>query len=405
MRHVVVAVFAAVAVLLARAAPAEACSCSVPGPPCAVMFLSTVFVGKVTAVSSGKTSAKTTFEVIDTLHSAFPLGKTVTIEHSSIGSMCGITFAQGTTYVVYAGGSSPTTLGVGACSRTHVWTKGDPDVAFAKQATTRTTARIEGTVALSAGGDSKPLAGVEVKAGGASAKTNGRGAFTLDVPPGTYSLAIGNPDLRLWQGRAVDVALPVAAACATPHLTVAYDGRIEGTVTGADGKPVSDLEVGAIAAKPSERSWRLSSRTDAKGHYLIHEVPAGTFQVGVSIPDYGGTDVASPYPTTFYGKKIVTKRAGLVQNIDFAIPAAIKRVTFKGTVRRADGSPIPKAYVTITPAGKNRSTSGPADDKGAYTAVELAGEDVTIRVCEGAACAEIKRATIAADETIDLVVK
>ena len=244
-----------------------------------------------------------------------------------------------------------------------------------------------------------------IGAGSASAKSNGKGGFTLDVPPGTYSLAIGNADLRLWQGRAVEVALPVAAACATPHLTVAYDGRIEGTVTGADGKPVADLEVGAIAVRPSERSWRLSSRTDAKGHYLLHEIPAGTFQVGVSIPDYGGTDVASPYPTTYYAEPIATKRAGLVSNIDFSIPAAIKRVTFTGTVRRADGSPIAKAYVTITPVGKNRSTSGPADDKGVYKAIELAGEDVSIKVCEGRACAEIKRAKIAADETIDLVIK
>jgi hypothetical protein len=393
------------AVFLARPAPAEACSCAAPGPPCSVMFLSTVFVGKVTSVASGRGTAKTTFEVLDTLHSAFPLGKTVTIEHGTIGSMCGITFAPGKTYVVYAGGTSATTLGVGACSRTHLLTKGDADVAFAKQATARTTARIDGTVALSSGNDAKPIAGVEVRAGGKSARTNGKGAFTLDVPPGTYALAIGNADLRLWQGRAVEVTLPVAAACATPHLTVAYDGRIEGTVTGADGKPVADLEVGAIATNPAARSWRLSGRTDATGHYVIHEVPAGVFRVGVSVPEYGGTDVASPYPPTFYGKAITTKRAGLVSNIDLALPAGIKRVTFRCLVRRANGSAIPKAYVTITPAGKNRSTSGPADNQGVYQAIELAGEDVTINACEGGTCAQVTRTNIATDETIDFTLK
>ena len=404
MRRLVVLVVVAVVTLL-RAAPAEACTCRAPGPPCEELFRATVFVGKVTNVVSKAQSAVTTFEVLDTLHSDFPLGKTITIEHGTIGSMCGTSFAQGTTYVVYAGGTAPDKLGGGACSRTHVWTKNDQDVVFAHTTSTRKTALIEGTVELTNGDSSNPKAGVEIRARGTggSVKSGPNGAFKLEVPPGTYSLEVTSPGLRVWQGRPVEVTLPVPAACAHPAISVSYDGRIEGTVTDPAGKAVRGIEVGAIAVRERDRSWRLSAKTDAQGHYLIHEVPAGSFLVGVSLPDYGGSDPQSPWPTTYYpgtpdlkkAKSIATKQSGLVSTIDFAVPAPAKVATFRGTVRRKDGSPSVGTSVMIVPAGRNRSTSAMTDAQGAYTLTELVGEDVVIRACDNGGskqqCAEDKR--------------
>jgi hypothetical protein len=46
-----------------------------------------------------------------------------------------------------------------------------------------------------------------------------------------------------------------------------------------------------------------------------------------------------------------------------------------------------------------------ADDAGAYTAVVLAGGDVTLKACESDTCVTVKRTKVAADETIDLTVK
>lgn len=392
---------------------AEACSCQGPGPACAELFLSTVFVGKVTKVVSNRGSDTTTFEVVETLNSTFPLPKTVTITHGNDGNVCGIAFTQGKTYVVYSGGTSATTLGVGACTNTHRYSKDDPDVKLAHAKVTRTTALVEGRAVVSQGSDSKPLAGVEVRAVGTkiSARSNAAGAFTLEVPPGAYTLEVLNQDLRIWQDRKVQFNVPSPAACAHPIVMVSYDGRVEGTVTDTAGAPVVGLEVHAIAKREGDRHWRLSAKTDATGHYLIHEVPAGTFLVGVSLPDYGGTSPQSPHPTTYYpgtpslakAKALAIKQAGLVGSIDFKVPAPTKVVTLSGTVRGKSGAPLPGVGVTIIPAGRNRSTGGSTDAKGSYSMQELAGEDVVIRACAGSpqVCVEDKRKTTT-DAVIDL---
>ena len=405
MRPGAVTAVIVLAVAIARPAPAAACSCPRPRAVCEALFDRTVFVGKVTDIvtTPNRARAQTTFEVVDTLHSTFPLPETVTIEHGTDGNTRGISFVKNRSYVVYAGGNSPSELSVNACGNTHALRKNDPDVAFAKQKSSLTTAVIIGKVVL-VGEEGETLPpGTEVRTAGRSAKTNARGEYRIEVPLGNHVLEIGNPELRLSDDfNEPVVAVPSARACARRTLRVEYDGRIEGTVTGASGGPVVGVEVGAARLGNFKR---LTARTDSSGRYRIHKVPPGTFKVGVSVPDYGGPSPESPYPTTFYGKTITTKRAGLVSNIDFSVPPPIKRVTFTGTVRRADGTPVPKAYVTITPAGKNRSTSGPADDGGVYKAVELAGEDVTIKSCDGGKCVEVKRTKIAADETIDLTVR
>lgn len=410
MRIVLVVLAAALVGLLAPAT-ADACSCRAPGPPCAELFRSTVFVGKVTKVVSAKARDTTTFEVVETLHSAFPLPKSVTINHGSEGNMCGMSFAQGKTYVVYAGGTSPTTLGVGRCSRTHAWTKDDRDVAFAHAASTRTEALVEGYVGVMGGDEPTPKSGIEIRAGGTkvSAKSNAAGKFSFSVPPGSYKLEVVNPEFRMWRGEAVSIDVPVAAACAMPSLSVSYDGRIEGTVTDAAGKPVANLEVHAFAKREADRHWRLSANTDANGHYLIHEVPAGTHLVGVSLPDYGGTGPMSPYPTTYYpgtpalakAKLLATKQAGLVSKIDFVVPVALSVATLRGVVRHKDGKPAAGATLSLVPAGRTRSTGMAADASGAYSMRELVGEDVVLKACFGGKCAEDKR-KVTADAVIDL---
>jgi hypothetical protein len=380
------------------------------------MFRATVFLGKVSSVvDDPRGSAATTFEVLETLHSAFALGKSVTLHHGTIGSMCGIEFVKGTTYVVYAGGNSLDALGAGACSRTHVATKNDPDVAFAHATSTRKTALIEGQLELSTGDTSSPKAGVEVRASGTNvaAKSNAKGAFKLEVPPGTYTLEVTSPGLRLWDGRAVEVALPVASACAHPVLSVTWDGRIEGTVTDPDGQPVAGAEIGAIAVRERDRHWRLSARTDAQGHYLIRGASAASYLVGVSLPDYSGSDPQSPWATTYFpgvpelakAKPVIVKQAALTPAIDFVLPRPARVATLRGTVTQADGSPSVGASVTIAPTGKNRSTSGLTDKSGAWSLQELAGEDIALRACaydQGPPlCVEVQR-KVEGDAVIDL---
>ena len=407
------ALVVAVAVLL-RAGAAEACSCQDPGPPCATMFLSTVFVGTATGSVDKNGSGTTTFAVTEVLHSEKALGKIVEVHHGTIGSMCGLTFTKGKAYVIYAGGTGA--LSTGACTRTHVFRKGDEDVAYAHAEVKRAEAVVEGHVVLMEGGDGKAQAAVQVRASGTSvtATSDAKGAFKLLVPPGSYALEVVTPGLRNWQGKPPEVSLPVAAACASPTVTVSWDGRIAGTLTGADGKPVVGLEVFALAKREKDRHWRVSARTDAEGRYLIHEVPAGQLYVGVSVPDFSGVDPSSPYPTTYYpgtadqktAKPVSLERAGLTSGIDFVLPAPHPVFTVRGTVKRKNGALVPLAQISLVPEGRNRSTGLSADANGAFSVQELGGEVVTVRACFGIdqklECAEDKR-KLEGDVAVELV--
>lgn len=391
---------------------AEACTCQTPGPPCATMFLSTVFVGTVTGVSQqANGSATTTFEVTDVLHSKKPLGKSVDVFHSAIGSMCGTNFEKGKTYVVYAGGDDQ--LSTGACSRTHLFKKGDEDVAFAHAKRTRTEALVEGVTVLT---DQGPQASVEVRVVGTaiSAKSDKQGKFKLLVPPGSYELEVLTSGLRAWRGERPKFSLPVADACANVVVNLSIDGRIEGRLTDEKGKPIVGLEVFAEAEREKDRHWRLAGTTDSDGKYLIHEVPAGAFYVGVSLPSFGGMSPTTPYaPTWFPGvadvktaKTVKLERAGLVSGVDFVLPAPMVVSKIRGTVKRKDGTIPQGVYVTVTPAGGLRSTSGPSDAKGEYSFDELSGLDVTIKACvfePKQTCVEEKR-KLSGDVTVPLVV-
>lgn len=391
------------ALLALRPAPAEACMCTGKRAACEVMFFQTVFVGKVTSVVPGRGTVKTTFRVLDTLHSAFPLPKTITIEHDTDGSTCGISFAKNATYVVYAGGDSPTDLMVGGCGNSHRLRKNDPDVALAKQKPTRTTVSVEGTMLLYDHGENTPLAGLAVSAGGKRTTTGADGGFTLELPLGNHRVDLDTAELRAFRGQTYTISVPSLAMCSKPTFQYLYDGRIEGTVTGADGKPVEGIEVGAIGSGPDAGKNGGTAPTDAQGHYILHELPEGTYQVGVSLPAYGGPSASSPYPTTIVKKPFALKRAGLVSRVDLTLPAALKRVTFTGTVRHADGSPVKKALVVID--SDKHTAAAVVDDSGAYTATELAGTNITLKACDGDTCVEIKRTKIAADETLDITVK
>jgi hypothetical protein len=229
------------------------------------------------------------------------------------------------------------------------------------------------------------------------------------VPPGTHTLETSTPGLRVWQGHTVQVTVPVAAACATPMVQVAWDGRIEGTLT-SNGKPVVGLEVFALAKNQSDRHWRISATTDAQGHYVIHEVPAGENYVGVSVPDFSGVDPQSPYPTTWYpsvptvkaAKLVTLERAGLASHIDFALPPSRARHTISGIVRHKNGAPAVGVSVFIGPEAGNRGTGGSTDAKGAFSYVELEGEALVVRACEGKTCVEAKR-VLKTDVTLELV--
>lgn len=391
-----------VVAVASAARPAEACSCAAPGLPCEALYRSTVFVGKAVKTQARDAgSAVTTFEVIEVLHSARTLARTVRVSHSTVGSMCGMGFAKGTRYVVYAGGEEGN-LSVGRCSPTHRYSQSSPDVVYARSKVSRSLARVEGRVVLLDPGGRAPRAGARLRVAGTTieATSDQRGEFALDVPPGRHQLEVISPGLRVLHGAPVAIEVPVAAACARPTLPVVWDGRITGTLRDAAGAPVANLEVQALVVAPGRQPYRLAATSAADGRYTIHEVPAGSYRVGVS-PD--GPTPASPYPETYASAPVRVSQAGLAADVDLALPRAMAVHALRVIALRRDGTPAAQASVTVIPAGQRRSTGGIADAQGALRVDELDGLEVTIRACYGGACAEERRTVRASgDVTLTL---
>lgn len=412
MRPLLLAVLSIAALLPAEA---DACSCQAPGPPCSAMFSSTVFVGKVKASPAGEqAAATTTFELVETLHSTAPLGPTVEVRHSTIGSICGLRFEPGRTYVVYAHGTPPSELSAGACTRTHVLRSKDKDedVAFARALPKRTQALVEGRLSRADGHEGAPIADVEVGVAdaGVSAKTNATGAFSLMVPPGTWRLEVRSDVVTAWDRAKPVVSLPHPAACATPSIAVQWNGRLEGRVTSADGTPVGGVEVHALAKQPDDRRWMLSDVTAADGTFEIGGAAPGEYLIAISPDDSGGPSPGSPWPTTWApgvadltsAKTYTLSRAGRAGPIALVAPPRLKTVAVQVVVKRA-GQPVKGAVVSLEPLGANRSTGGLANEAGVWRAVEFAGQRVKLRVCDEAqAGCVVQERSFEADTTVEI---
>ncbi len=94
---------------------------------------------------------------------------------------------------------------------------------------------------------------------------------------------------------------------AEPTLDGGEAGAIQGTVTGADGKPVAGMRVSIVSGTTGFPE--ILALTNEKGRYTISSVPAGRFEVAVH--DMEGKVVAS-------GSVIV--RDGETAILDFSVP-------------------------------------------------------------------------------------
>ena len=170
----------AVAALWAVATPSEACTCLENGPACEAYWkASTVFIGRVTAVSPPQTrkpgaaflrSRRVTLEVSEAFSGV--AGSTVEVTTGSGGGDCGFPFKEGLDYVVYATRPDPDApLVVSVCSRTRVLAEASSDLAYARAVASGVplTGTISGRVSLATrsltpgvGKTTRPFAGAGI---------------------------------------------------------------------------------------------------------------------------------------------------------------------------------------------------------------------------------------------------
>lgn len=221
MRHLALVLLA---VVFARVKPAAACSCNGTPRACVAIFEDTTFVGRVTSLAmADPMKVRTTIEVVETLYSAKPLPKQVTIDGTT--GTCDVMFQRDTTYVIYATRDNTGALHVSGCGRTHELAPDDPDVAIARAAAKATTGAIEGRIELRADDKLAPIAGVEVLVGGMGAKTDANGEFRLALKAGRYPFSIATAGLRVTSGIDKVVVVPKAGRCTAPYIQVTRDKR------------------------------------------------------------------------------------------------------------------------------------------------------------------------------------
>lgn len=418
---VVVVVFGAIAL---APTTAEACSCSRPAKACEWVFAGTTFVGKVVGTTPQSASdAVTTFEVIETLYSRFPLGKHVDVRHGTDEGACGMSFTRGATYVVDARGEAgplTTALATGLCSSTHRVNGAladDPAVKLVRAGTTRTKATVKGLVTVRNATESVPKSGVTFRVKGTSRTvTSGAGgALDFEIAPGIYELELATAGMATWHsGEKFPVIVPHPAACATVEADVHWNGEVSGRVTDAAGAPVNNVHVGVVSTS-TRRAHGVSAFTQPDGTYAIDRIPPGDYRVGVAMPELGGSTKESPYAVVYHpaastadkAKLIQLKEGTVVRKVDIVIGPKVPQRTVRIAVVHGNRKPALKATVRIDWVSGTRHTED-VDAKGVYTLSEFDGAALELHACfelpgDGAEelCAD-RSYTVNGDATITL---
>lgn len=149
---------------------------------------------------------------------------------------------------------------------------------------------ISGTVTASNTG--KPVANVTVAAEDSdgnvyNATTNENGAYTIDVPPGTYSVNVAGtpPGYHAESIITVDAGETVTGVDFTVEPTNPPTGTIEGTVTNGAGNPITDAHVVDVDGD----AFNVS--TDETGHYEISNLTEGTYALRVKTDTYDDSNI------------------------------------------------------------------------------------------------------------------
>lgn len=380
---------------------AEACTCQGPESPGeAFTRAPVVFVGTVGAAKQiAGDRYETTFAVTEVFRGK--VGKTAVIasEWDSVSCDYG-RFPPGERMLIYAGGRGP--LRTSGCSGTKPLSEAAADLAYLRRSIAAGIATVEGTITTlesSAKMGVKPRPNALVRARGTkhAARTGADGKFRLEVPPGTYTLEVIDPDpgFSARVGRAEPVVLSAVGSWARRDFSVAWDGRIRGRLLDHAGRPAAGVLVRALdvdAADPTRPEGYVDgsqAKTDAAGNYEITHVPAGRYRVAVSVP----FDPAFPVPATYYpgvpairGARIVevSQRSSLATGIEFTLRPPQRVFTISGVVAwaRAGGGSSGARVTLLNKTDRRWSETYVYSNDSKFAFKEVEGATVKIYVCD-----------------------
>ena len=372
-----------VALMLASARDASACSCGPSGPPCQNAFqVDAVFAGTVTRVTplpdDGPPLRPNEVRIPKTVRVEFSAvtgfrglqSTRVSVFTAGSGPTCGYAFKEGESYLVYATRGPDGGLVTGICSRTRPLAEAADDLRFLGTLTGPggTHARILGAVThwerypeSGAPREHGPVQNVYLNvrgsAGAFDTLTNADGRYQVEVPPGKYEIQAVPPagfSTRYLQ-RTVDLRDP--RACVVADFFVRFDGRIRGIVQHHSGGAAAGVTVQAIAAANVGNTGNIdvfSTSTDAHGAFEFIELSPGRYVVGVDLIRRSEPDVM--FPTTFHPGTPDARLATIVE-VDggqhrrlepLTLPQPRRSFRLVGSVVFEDGRPAAGVYISLS---------------------------------------------------------
>lgn len=359
--------------------PADACTCSLSGPPCQNYFqVDAVFVGTVKTISEVEAPPDpmpfrrrlVTFTVERALRGLE--GTSVGVTTGMGGGDCGYAFKAGERYLVYAYKAQDGQLHTGICSRTRPTAEAADDLRFIDGLRTAPAgARVSGTIThweRNLGGDAPrkygPVADVHVQLHGPSgareARTDEQGRYEVTgIRPGKYELQVFPPAVFSSKYLRSEINLADARACAVVDFSIHYDGRVSGVVRATSGQPAAGVMLQLMASQrsdPRRPAEVITATTDSAGYYELSDVPPGEYVVGVALQRTMERDDGQVYPRTFYpgmadaaGARVITIGEGTRVELDpLQLPAPLERREITGVVVWPDGRPVPGVSIALS---------------------------------------------------------
>jgi hypothetical protein len=312
------------------------------------------------------------------------------------GSGCGYPFEMNGRYVVYAGRGPDNALETSLCSRTRRVENAVEDLSlFGSLATAPPVARVFGQLGLRESApllsDSRlgPLAGARVILEGRDgtwetvSDKDGRYQF-VGLPAGSYEvkLLLAPESMAQFHPPSIKVKL-VERGCAVANAYAQVQGRISGTLSDAEGRPVPArlVEILPEAMSPLEsRTWELPSAVTAEdGHYQFENLPSGRYVVGVNLRSSPHPLLSEQvvYPRTYFPSAVVRSEAQVVEltaggeqrGVDIVLPGPLKKREVHGIVVWSDGKRAKGVNVLLSNPeyGSFNAEYGQSDADGAFS--------------------------------------
>jgi hypothetical protein len=380
----VFAITLCVAVQLAGAPSADACTCMSSGPACQAFWTTdVVFDGTVTTIEptsrqetfSGRTFPVSEFVVTLQVRQGWKgvEGETVQVTTSGSGASCGFDFKMGGRYLVFASrGGSDSRPRVSLCSFTRAYNgSGEPAAFFVSLGAPETGGRVFGTIQSSTRSFKPPNSSsrspmdleVRLTGNGRTLSTTakaGRYEFS-GLAAGNYGLSVLVPDGYFTWMPTRPVEIPNQRACFESDFGLTPSGRISGWVVDKSGRGVSkvDVEVTASDIELDRQDFLevASTQSDNDGFFELRDLPPGRYIAGINLKDLPSE--YRPYARTIFpggNEPPMPIELALGQNVNlgrWAIPAPLAVVKLTGTITWKDGTPAGGVYVSLSDVGRN----------------------------------------------------